>query len=119
MHPEVAFLGGYASVLVLVATGLDRLGRRPSSAWASRPLAAGRPPGWRSAAEEPGWPHTEVPGFYHGVSLVVLAAGMVLAGAGLGRHHDPVEVALLGAVLVVAAIQARRLVGRHRAARRR
>jgi hypothetical protein len=50
------------------------------------------------------WPHSEVGRFHRGVSLcVALVAGLILAAEAL-RNHTPLELAVLGATLVVVAL---------------
>ena len=102
MHPEAAFVAGYAVVLVAIAAGVESLGRRPTRPWASRMLAAARAPDERLVDDEAEWPHSEVPVFHAGLSGVVLVAALLLTAVSLARHHDPIEflvqVALLGLV---------------------
>lgn len=55
------------------------------------------------------WPHSEAGRFHRAISLVVaLIAGLILAAETL-RHHAPLELAVLGAALVVAALTVRHL----------
>jgi len=50
------------------------------------------------------WPHSEAGRFHRGISLVVsLIAGMIL-GVETLRNHAPLDLALLGAALVVVAL---------------
>ncbi len=113
VHPEAAFLSGYALVLVAVAAGLGRLGRRSTDPWSSRMLTASRPPGDASsdigassdAGHEPGWPHSEVPAFHVVVGIVALVAALVLVLVGLVRHHRPVECLVQVGVLLVVGIR--------------
>jgi Transposase DDE domain len=52
------------------------------------------------------WPHSEAGRFHRGISLcVALIAGLILATETL-RHHAPLELAFLGAALVVVALTA-------------
>lgn len=114
MHPEVAFLAGYALVLVAVGAGLETLGRRSTDPWASRTLAASRPPNERRADDEPDWPHSEVPVFHIGISGVALAAALALTIVSTARHHDPVELTAQVALLVLIVARVLRLITRHR-----
>lgn len=104
MHPEAAFLSGYAVVLVAVAAGLSRLGRRSTDPWSSPMLSASRQRGDApsDAAKNPGWPHNEVPAFHVAVGIVALGAALLLVVVSLVRHHRPVEsVAQVGILLVI------------------
>ena len=114
MHPEAAFVAGYALVLVVVAAGLGSLGRRSTHPWASRMLAAGRPPAERSIDAAADWPHSEVPVFHLGVSGVVLAAAALLTAVSVVRHHDPIELVAQLALLLVIAARIVRLISVHR-----
>ncbi|MBA2714959.1 MAG: transposase [Rubrobacteraceae bacterium] len=50
------------------------------------------------------WPHSEAGRFHRGISLVVaLIAGLILSAETL-RNHAPLELAVLGAALVVVAL---------------
>jgi hypothetical protein len=52
------------------------------------------------------WPHSEAGRFHRGISLaVVLIAGLILTAEAL-RNHDPLELAILGATLVMVALMA-------------
>jgi hypothetical protein len=52
------------------------------------------------------WPHSEAGRFHRGISLaVVLIAGLILAAETL-RNHAPLELAVLGTMLVVVALAA-------------
>lgn len=115
MDAEVAFLTGYALVLVAVSLALDALGRRSTDPWASRVLAASRPPDHERRDDEPSWPHAEVPTFHLGLSGVALAAALVITGASLFRHRDPVELAVGLAVLALVVARSIALAARLRA----
>ena len=115
MHPEAAFLAGYALVLILVAAGLGSLGRRPTHPWASRMLAASKPPAERPVNGDDDWPHSEVPVFHLGLSGVALAAAALLTAANVGRHHGPIELLAQLALLLLIAARTRRLISIHRA----
>ena len=55
------------------------------------------------------WPHSEAGRFHRGISLVVaLIAGLILVAETL-RNHAPLELAVLGATLVVVALTLWRL----------
>ena len=104
MHPEAAFLTGYALALVAVAAGIGSLGRRSTHPRASRMLAAGRSRAVRPGDPEVDWPHSEVPLFHLGVSAVVLAAAALLTAVSIARHRGPTELlAELALLLVIAA----------------
>jgi len=121
VHPEAAFLSGYALVLVAVAAGLGRLGRRSTDPWSSRMLTASRPsPGDApsDAGHEPGWPHSEVPAFHVVVGIVALAAALLLVLVSLVRHHRPVELVAQAGVLLVVGIRIAGLTRRYRTERR-
>ena len=116
MHPEAAFLAGYATALLAIAAGLEALGRRSTSPWASRMLAAGRAPDQRPVGGEADWPHSEVPVFHLGVSGVVLAAALLLTAVGIARHHDPIEFLVQFALLGLISwriVRLRRAQSRH------
>ena len=50
------------------------------------------------------WPHSEAGRFHRGISLAVaLIAGLILAAEAL-RNHAPLELAVLGSMLVVVAV---------------
>lgn len=114
MHPEAAFLAGYAVVLVAIAAGVESLGRRPTRPWASRMLAASRAPDQRLVEEKADWPHSEVPVLHLGLSGVVLAAALLLTAVSVARHHDPIELLVHVALLALIARRAVRLIDRHR-----
>jgi len=122
MHPEAAFLSGYALVLVAVAAGLSRLGRRSTDPWSSRMLTASRQRADVSSSsdvgQEPGWPHSEVPAFHVVVGIVALVAALVLVLVSLVRHHRPVEFVAQVGVLLVVGIRIAHLARRYRAERR-
>jgi hypothetical protein len=120
VHPEAAFLSGYALVLIAVAAGLGRLGRRTTDPWSSRMLTASRQPGDASsdAGPKPGWPHSEVPAFHVVVGGVALVAALLLVLVSLVRHHLPVECVAQVGVLLVVGIRIARLASRYRAERR-
>jgi hypothetical protein len=103
VHPEAAFLAGYAAFLVGLAAGLEWLGNRSTEPESSRMLLAGRPrAGSRSRTSDAGWPQSEVPVFHLGVSAVALAAALLLGAAGIVRHHRPIELVVQLAVLGLA-----------------
>ncbi|HVQ96293.1 MAG TPA: hypothetical protein VMU51_35070 [Mycobacteriales bacterium] len=113
MRSEVAFVAGYAVILLAAAAVLHRLGRRNSAAWASPALAAYRR---QFGAPEPAptdWPHRDVGRLHTAVGLVAALAAGLLVTAELVRFHRLADAALLGPVgagtLVVVAYLARRL----------
>jgi hypothetical protein len=111
---EAAFLAGYALALVALATGLERLGRRSANPWASRVLAASRPPDISPNEVAADWPHSEVPVFHQGVGNVALAAALLLTAANVVRHHQPLELAVQLALLVLLATRIARAITTHR-----
>jgi hypothetical protein len=75
----------YATALLAGAVGLHRLGR--------------------TNRRDPGWPQSQVPRFYTGMALVAAGASTLLpVGELLGRHHRPLETAVLVTVIVVAVL---------------
>jgi hypothetical protein len=114
---EALFLLVYANALLVVALGLHRLGRINPSPWRSRVLAGHRrhhpevgyagptaagARGRRPTGRPVTWPHAEQPRLHTGISMVVASAGLVLAIAGLWRHHQTGERALLAVTATVA-----------------
>lgn len=112
MHPEAAFLAGYAAVLLAIAAGVDLLGRRSTHPSASRMLAASRAPDQRPVDHKANWPHSEVPVFHLGLSGVVLAAALLLTAVSVARHHDPIELLVQLALLSLITRRIVRLVTR-------
>ena len=112
MHPEAAFLAGYALVLTLAAVGLESLGRRSADPWASRTLAASKPPIERPPRDSPEWPDTEVATFHLGLSAVALAAAFVITTVSIVRHSRPIELVTDVALLVIIAARTRHLIAR-------
>jgi len=119
VHPEAAFLSGYALLLAGVAAALDRLGRRATDPWSSRMLTASRPAGEPLPHHPPGWPHSEVPTFHLVVGMVALVAALLLTTVSLVRNHAPAEAAAQLVVLVLIGAGLFRLVRRQRAHRAR
>jgi hypothetical protein len=115
MDPEAAFLAGYALALVFVAVGLESLGRRATDPWASRTLAASKPPDERPRRDGPEWPDSEVATFHLGLSAVALSAAFVIATDSIIRYSGPIELVTHGGLLVVIAARVRHLIARHRA----
>lgn len=105
MSFEAGFVTVYGALLLLGSFGLIRLGRVSTSPWSSRALA-----GHRRQEPEPNevstmtqWPHSEVPKLHSTVAAVASAAAALVATTELIRHHQPVEMALLGTVASLAA----------------
>lgn len=119
MHPEAMFLAGYALSLALVAVGLEWLGRRSTDPWASRPLAACRPPtekaSRQTADEGPDWPHSDVPAFHLGLAAVALTAAFVITALSTVRHAGATELAVHSALLVVISVRIRHVIIESRA----
>jgi len=114
LHPEAAFLAGYAAVLVGVAVGLDALGRRAVDPWSSNVLAASRPPTAEQPDDPASWLHADVPAFHVGISAVALGAALALTAVNAVRHHQPFDLLVQFALLAVISMTAYRLVNRHR-----
>jgi hypothetical protein len=112
--PEAAFLAAYAVALVLASVGIEALGRRPTHPWASRMLAAERPPEAREVVGRTDWPHSEVPAFHGGLGAVAVGAALALTAVNLVRNHAPLEVAVQVVVTVLAVARAVRLAARYR-----
>jgi hypothetical protein len=53
------------------------------------------------------WPHSEAGRFHRGISLLLIALGLLLLVAEEARHHRPQEAALLLALLAIGALAAR------------
>ncbi len=115
MDPEAAFLAGYALALTFVAVGLESLGRRSTDPWASRTLAASRPPSEHRRRDDPEWPDSEVAMFHLGLSAVALAAAFVITTVSIVRNSGPIELVTHGGLLVIIAARVRHLIARHRA----
>jgi hypothetical protein len=119
VDPEAAFLVGYALALTCIAFGLESLGRRSTDPWASRTLAASKPPAERRRSDGSEWPDSEVATFHLGLSAVALAAALVITTVSIVRHSGPIEVVTHGGLLVIIAARVRHLIACHRALRRR
>ena len=110
MHPEAAFLAGYALSLTFVAVGLEWLGRRSTDPWASRTLAACRPPTERTSHDGSEWPHSEVPAFYLGLAAVALVAAFVITALSAVRHAGLTELVIHSALLVIITVRIRHVI---------
>lgn len=110
MHPEAAFLTGYALALTFVAVGLESLGRRSTDPWASRTLTACSPPTQQLSPEEPDWPHSEVPAFHLGLAAVALVAALVITVLSGVRHVRLTELVIHSALLVIISVRIRHVV---------
>ena len=62
------------------------------------------------------WPHSEAGRFHRGISLALVALAAVMSAAELARHHGTPDLAALGAVLVIIALAAPRLLAGFRSA---
>jgi hypothetical protein len=109
LHPEAAFLAGYAATLVGVAAGLVALGRRATDPWSSKVLAASRPPASDPPDRQTSWIHSDVPTFHLCISGVALGAALLLTAVSAVRHHQPLEVIVQLALLAVISTSAYRL----------
>lgn len=109
MHPEAAFLAGYAIALVGLAAGLVALGRRSTDPWSSKVLAASRPPVSERPDEQASWLHSDVPAFHLCLSGVALGAALLLTTVNAVRHHHPIEVIVQLTLLAVITMSAYRL----------
>ncbi len=114
MHPEAAFLAGYSLTLTLIAVGLEWLGRSSTDPWASRTLAACRPPTQHASEAEPDWPHSEVPAFHLGLSAVALVAAAVLAAVSAVRNVGPIELVVHAALLTLIGFRIRHVTVEYR-----
>lgn len=110
MHPEAAFLAGYALALVGVAAGLVALGRRSTDPWSSKVLAASRPHAAERTDEQASWLQSDVPKLHLGVSGVALGAALLLTAVNTIRHHRPIEIVVQLLLLAVISMSAFRLV---------
>ena len=110
MHPEAAFLTGYALSLTFVAVALESLGRRSADPWASRTLTACRPPTEQPSPEELDWPHSEVPAFHLGLAAVALVAALVITALSGVRHVRLTELVIHSALLVVITVRIRHVI---------
>ena len=129
MSFEAGFLVVYANLLLLAALGLHRIGRVNPSPWNSRVLAghrrrhpevdvtelAARERGGQAGQDAVGWPrtwpHAEQPRLHTGIALVAAMASLVLVIAGLWRHHQELELALLATTGAAACAVLGRLGG--------
>jgi hypothetical protein len=55
------------------------------------------------------WPHSEAGRFHRGISLVLVIIGGLILAAEMLRNHAPLDLAVLGAALVVVALAAKHL----------
>jgi hypothetical protein len=53
------------------------------------------------------WPHSEAGRFHRGISLLMVALGLLIVVVEAVRHHDAPELALLAAVVVAGGLAAR------------
>jgi len=105
VHPEALLASGYALLLLAMAVGLGQ--------WASHAnVDRGRRVDLTSATRREGerplaaWPHMEIAHFHHGLALLlVLVAGAVTV-IGLVRHHEGMELLLLGLALGLTTLVA-------------
>jgi hypothetical protein len=114
VHPEAAFLAGYSFSLTLLAVGLEWLGRRSTDPWASRTLAACRPPTHQPSSNKPDWPHSEVPTFHLGLAAVALVAALVIAALSTVRYVGAIELAAHAALLTLIGTRIRHVIVNHR-----
>jgi hypothetical protein len=61
------------------------------------------------------WPHSEAGRFHRGLSLVLVALATLIAVVEGARHHQPAELLVVVATLVIALLAARRLLRDFRA----
>lgn len=114
MHPEAAFLAGYSLTLTLIAVGLEWLGRSSTDPWASRTLAACRPPIQQQPDEQPNWPHSEVPAFHLGLSAVALVAALVITTLSAVRYVGPIELGTHAALFLLIGARIRHVTVEYR-----
>ena len=53
------------------------------------------------------WPHSEAGRFHRVIAVMMVGLGALILAVALVRHHQPDEAAVLGGLLVVAAVAAR------------
>ena len=103
MDAEVVIFSCYAFGLLLLATLIRRVGHASTDAWSSRLFAAYRAqapvPVERAASAD--WPHTEAPQLYKVVSLVAVAAGLVLSLVEVLQHRRAAELVVEAVTIVV------------------
>ncbi|MCU1674281.1 MAG: hypothetical protein JWN77_2394 [Frankiales bacterium] len=107
----VVLLSAYSLVLLGVAQGLQALGRRSTSPWASRTLVGhlrvtGHQP---QPLRDDDWPHSEVPSLYGGIAMVAALAAGALSLATLVLHHRGAVAALPLVVLGLSVLSLLRL----------
>jgi hypothetical protein len=121
---EAGFIAGYASLLLLAAVALRRLGRAAAApVWGSRIMAGYRRQARGGAGHLDGgpgdgdsdWPHAEARRLHTAIGAVGAVGALLLPAAEVVRHHRPAEVALLGAVAAAALMVLARLAGGLRA----
>jgi len=57
------------------------------------------------------WPHSEAGRFHRAIAVLLVALGALILTVELARHHEPIEIALLGGLLLPTALAVRRLLG--------
>jgi hypothetical protein len=103
VQPEALLESGYALLLLVMAVGLGHWAgyttiHRSHQVDLTRDL---RRQGERPSAP---WPHTEIAHFHHGVALLLVLVAGTLAVIGLIRHHEGLELLLLGVALVLTVL---------------
>jgi H+/Cl- antiporter ClcA len=96
MDAEVVFAAIYATVVVLAAVALDRVGR-----------ATSRQPGARTTGPDhdgPAWPHIASVTLHTAIAAMASAAGLLVAAVVAVRHHHPPEIGVLAVPAVLAAL---------------
>ena len=114
MHTEAIFLASYAFLLTLIAVWFEWLGHRSTDPWASRTLAASRPPAEKRTNEAPDWPHSEVPVFHLGLSAVVLTAASALVTVSAVRYVGAIELVVHVALLALVGTRIRHVIVAYR-----
>jgi len=108
MSSEVAFTAGYATVMIALAVGLDRLGR----AGARRRLLS-RAPDSAAVADTP-WPELGSMALHTVIAAVAVVASLGLVAVMLIRHHDAADLATLAVPVALGAAAFRGLLGSER-----
>ena len=50
------------------------------------------------------WPHSEAGRFHRGIAVAMVGFGMLVICAGVALHHDPADIAVLGAALLLSTV---------------
>ena len=105
MSSEAVFAGIYATLVVLAAVVLDRVGR-------ARLRTGTRVP----SLHEPTWPNLASVTLHTAVASVAAVAGLLVAAVVAVRHHGAADLGVLAVPAVLAALTIRRCYRRLREA---